>query len=194
MIEIVHFLRETGGSHAGKCSEVANKMRLVGEVEGGGYVGQPGKAPSLDQAYRFIKPLHTQVDLGRKAHRLGKPSFKLSFGNMQRGQQISDVQGTDVGVDQMEAFFHQRISRFLLPQLAHQEAGKKGQLFLLVSGFQQLAGSVFFPELVKIRPSRSQGGGIDSKERFQRIGLENNLDSRKRWIRRWARRGTRVEG
>ena len=99
---------------------------------------------------------------------------------MQRGQQISDVQGTDVGVDQMEAFFHQPISRFLLPQLAHQEAGKKGQLFLLVSGFHQLAGEVFFPELVKIRPSRSQGGGIDSKERFQRVGFENNLDCRKR--------------
>ncbi len=119
MIEVIHLLSKACGSHARKGFDVANKMGLVSEVEGSCHIGQSFKASGFDESYRFIKSLHPKIHLGGKAHCLGESSFKLAFRDMESVKQVFDMKRTNVGVDQTEAFFYKRISRFLLLEPGH---------------------------------------------------------------------------
>src|SRR5258708_19546503 len=85
------------------------------------------------------------------------------------------MQRTNVRVDQTEAFFHERISRFLLLEQSHQEGGEKRYLFLPAPGFHQLTCQIESPALLRTYPSGSKLRGIASKEGFEGGRLENHM-------------------
>src|SRR5258708_7694411 len=105
MVEVIHLLRNAFGSHARKCFDVANKMRLVIEIEGRGNICQSFKLSGFDESYRLIKTLHPNIQLGGKTHCLGESSFKLAFGYMEVCKQVVYRNRTNVCVDETEAFF-----------------------------------------------------------------------------------------
>ena len=106
VVEVVRFLGKAFRGYARKDFEVANKMRLIGEVESARYVCQSCKLSGFDQSYRFIKASHPNIHLRSEANRLNESSFKLPLRNMQGCKQIFDMHSTAVMVNQAQAFFH----------------------------------------------------------------------------------------
>jgi hypothetical protein len=68
MVEVIYLLSKAGGSHARKGFDVANQMRLVGEVEGSCHVGQSCKASGFDEAYRCSDTLNPVNGMSFWAH------------------------------------------------------------------------------------------------------------------------------
>ena len=108
MIEVIDLLSKACRSHARKGFDVVNQMRLVSEVKSSCHIGQPCKASGFDEVDRCIKALHPKIRLGGQAHRLGEAPFKLAFREMERVEQVFDMQRTNVHMDQTEAFLHKQ--------------------------------------------------------------------------------------
>ena len=76
----IDLLEQAFWCEAGKCFDIADKVRLVVVIEVVGHIGEFFKWSGFHQSDGFIEALDPNIKLGRKANRLRKAFFKLPFG------------------------------------------------------------------------------------------------------------------